>query len=234
MAMSTEEAAPSRSRSRARFEAIHRELRERICLLHYPPGHVLGEIVLAGEFGVSRTPMRRVLGRLESERLVERRHGIGTIVTDVDPDELADIYAFRMRLAELMGELDPLPRSAEDVERIRRLRDRALALGAQRDEGAFARLNLDYVEALLAGVGNPALRETMERLFFQTSRIWLHTMAGMDWREEIDIFARELADIATAMALGDLRAVGMIHSNHISMSLLRLSRHLDRLRAQGG
>lgn len=220
---------PGRSRSRARLDAIHRELRERICLLRYPPGHALGETALAREFGVSRSPVRRVLGRLESEGLIERRHGVGSLVTTVDYDRLADVYALRMRLAELMGEMDPRPRPESDIGAVRRLRGRVLALAERRDEPAFARLNLEYAEVLFEGVGNRALRDTMERLFFQTARIWLHGMARMDWREEVDIFARELADVADAMVLGDLRAVGLIHRNHISMSLLRLSRHLDRL-----
>ena len=67
-----------------RFEAIHAEIRERICLLHYPPGHTLRRAELAREFGISRTPIRRVLQRLEYEGLVESRHGIGTIVTLID------------------------------------------------------------------------------------------------------------------------------------------------------
>ena len=72
--------------SKERFQRIHRALRDRICLLEYLPGQQLGEKELAEEFGTSRTPIRRVLGRLEAEGLIERRHGIGTIITEVHPD----------------------------------------------------------------------------------------------------------------------------------------------------
>ena len=51
--------------ARDRFERLHAELRDRICLLEYAPGTRLSEEALAAEFGVSRTPLRRVLGRLE-------------------------------------------------------------------------------------------------------------------------------------------------------------------------
>lgn len=214
----------AQSRSRARLDTIHGTLRERICLLEYPPGHALGESALAEEFGVSRTPIRRVLGRLESEGLVERRHGVGTIVTTVDFAELADVYALRMRLAELIGELDPIPPKTEDITLFRGLLSRVRALAADRDDTEFARVSMDYMLALLACVGNHALRDTTERLFFQTSRIWLQAMDRMDWGQEVAIFATEIEEVIRALALEDLRAVGLTHRNHISLSLLRLSR----------
>lgn len=218
--------APRRSRSRARLDTIHHALRERICLLAYPPGHVLGETALAGEFGVSRTPVRRVLGRLESEGLVERRHGIGTIVTTVDVAALADIYALRAHLAAAMGELSPLPRSADEIAALRGVHARVAALAGHRDETAFAQLSMEYTLTLLDGIGNPALRDAMERLYFQTARIWLQAMGDMDWDQEVAIFATEIAEVIRAMELGDLRTVGLTHRNHIAMSVLRLSRHV--------
>src|SRR3546814_17250695 len=70
---------------RVRSEAVHREIRERICLLGYPPGSRLSEDALALEFGVSRTPIRQVLHRLEFEGLVESRHGVRPFVPSHAP-----------------------------------------------------------------------------------------------------------------------------------------------------
>ena len=50
--------------ARERFERIYNTIRDRICLIEYEPGARLGEEELAREFGVSRTPVRRVLARL--------------------------------------------------------------------------------------------------------------------------------------------------------------------------
>src|SRR3546814_13334553 len=87
------------SSARNRFTAMRDEIRERICLLTYPPGTRLSEAALAAEFGVSRTPIRRVLAHLEAGGLVESRHGVGTVVTTIDLPLLREIYALRMRLA---------------------------------------------------------------------------------------------------------------------------------------
>ena len=74
--------------ARDRFEKMYTVLRNRICLLDYPPGTRLAEEDLAAEFGTSRTPLRRVLVRLESEGLLQAVHGVGTFVTDVEIEEV--------------------------------------------------------------------------------------------------------------------------------------------------
>ena len=104
--------ARRRPLARERFERIYRTLRDRICLLEYPPGTRLSEEELAEEFAISRTPVRRVLARLEAEGLVEARHGVGTIVTDVELEALAQVYQLRLELAVLIGRLSPLSRAA--------------------------------------------------------------------------------------------------------------------------
>ena len=47
--------------------------------------------------GVSRTPIRRVLHKLEFEGLVRIKNGVGTIVTDIDLKTFKETYDLRMR-----------------------------------------------------------------------------------------------------------------------------------------
>jgi len=92
-----------------RNQTVYHTLRSRICLLDYPPNSRLSEESLAAEFGMSRTPLRRVLARLEDEGLVQSQHGVGTLVTDVDIAEMRHVYELRMELAQLVGTLSPAP-----------------------------------------------------------------------------------------------------------------------------
>ncbi|HXH02932.1 MAG TPA: GntR family transcriptional regulator [Candidatus Competibacteraceae bacterium] len=215
----------SRSTSRERFERIYVTIRDRICLLEYAPNTRLSEEELAEEFHVSRTPIRRVLSRLESEGLLYSQHGVGTFVTDVDIEELAQVYRLRMELAELIGRLDPLPRSAEDLNRIRALLARCDALAADPQPKEYARLNMDFFTELAQMIGNRPLREITERLYFLTTRIWLTTVPHLNLKDEFAVFRREIADILEALELGDLEAVGHIRRSHISMSFTRLMRY---------
>jgi DNA-binding GntR family transcriptional regulator len=210
--------------SRERFERLYATIRERICLLEYAPLQRLSEEELAAEFKVSRTPIRRVLTRLEAEGLVETRHGVGTIVTDVDIEALAQVYQLRMELAVLIGRLDPVRRTAQDLCRVRALLAQCdeLAAAERPDPKVFARINMAFFQELSSMTGNEPLRAIGERLYFLTTRIWLKSVPHLNLRDEIDVFRREVADILDAMEVGDLEAVGHIRRSHISMSFARL------------
>jgi DNA-binding GntR family transcriptional regulator len=216
------------SASRLRFTTMYEEIRERICLLRYPPGTRLSEEALAAEFGVSRTPIRRVLIFLEADGLVESRHGVGTVVTDIDIGKLREIYALRTRLAELIGEFDPRPRTASDFRRLHALLARCDALLERPDAAEYSRLNMAFARELAQVIGNRALRGVSERLYYLTSRFLLASMARMDLREEVEIFRREMADIIAALERGDMRAVGLIRRNHIAWSFHRMTREAPR------
>jgi DNA-binding GntR family transcriptional regulator len=211
-----------KSGARERFDTIYLTLRDRICLLDYQPGQRLGEEELAREFGVSRTPLRRVLSRLESEGLVESRHGVGTFVTTADLDGLIQTFRLRMELAVLIGRLDPLPRSAEDLARLRALLGRCDAMRDNPDPRAFAHLNMLFFQELVEMIGNQPLREITERLYYLTHRIWLTSVPHLNLADEAEVFRREMADTLAAMEVGDLEAVGYIRRSHISMSVRRM------------
>jgi DNA-binding GntR family transcriptional regulator len=214
--------------ARGRFERIYRTLRDRICLLEYPPGTRLSEEELASEFEISRTPVRRVLARLESEGLIEARHGVGTIVTDIEIEELAQVYHLRLELAELIGRLSPIPRSAADLDRLRKLIARYDTISHTPDHKAFARLNMEFFAEISAMTGNQPLREISERLYFQTSRIVLKLLPRLNLAEEFAAFRREMEDILGAMEIGDLESVGYIRRSHIAMSFKRMMRYARR------
>jgi DNA-binding GntR family transcriptional regulator len=162
------------------------------------------------------------LSRLESEGLVESRHGVGTFVTDVDIDNLAQVFQLRMELAELIGKLDPLPRSPKDLESVGSIVLRCDKLLGAPEAKAYARINMDFFQELAAMTGNQPLREISERLYYLTTRIWLKSVPHLNLPDEIIVFRREVADILAAMEVGDLEAVGFIRRSHISMSVKRM------------
>ncbi|WP_191060297.1 GntR family transcriptional regulator [Geminicoccus harenae] len=211
--------------ARERSDRIYGILRDRICMLAYPPGMRLSEEELAEEFNVSRTPVRRVLTRLENEGLVSIVHGVGTLVTDVELDELAQVYHLRLELAALMGRLSPVQPDAAAVERIEALIERCDEQSAGGlDHMAFARLNMAFFAEIIAMIGNQPLREISERLYYQTSRIVLKLLPTMNLQEEFSAFRQEMVEILAAVRLGDIVSVGHLRRVHISMSFQRMLR----------
>lgn len=218
--------APS---ARDRHAALFDEIRRRICLLDYPPAMRLSEAELADAFGTSRTPIRRVLARLEDEGLVCAVHGVGTFVTDFDAEELTQVYRLRLELAALAGRLDPRPADAGFLASLDALVARAQALQSDHDPRAFTRLDIDAFALLNTRIGNAPLRRITEQLYYQTKRIWLSAALAseLDLRAEFAIFHRELDDIRAAYAIGDSAAAADLQRAHISMSFQRLLPHIS-------
>jgi len=171
--------------------------------------------------------VRRVLARLEADGLIEARHGVGHFVTSPQLDEVTQLYKLRMELAVLMGRLSPIPRSEEDLGRIRALIARCDALSRQPEYKAFSRLNMDFFSEISAMTGNVPLREISARLYFLTSRIWLEMMPRLDLAEEFAFFRREMEEVLAAAGIGDLETVGHIRRTHISMSFARMMRYAE-------
>lgn len=211
-----------------RFQIMHTELRDRIAMLDYPPGTQLGEEALASEFGVSRSPLRKALQILEADGLLQSQQGVGTLVTDVDLDELIQVYQLRLELNELAGKLSP----ADVDDRLRRgfadMTGRATSLRAAPGRRAFARLNIDFFEQFQELSGNRPLREFAERLFYQTCRIWLTLIPDDRLEDEVGVFCDEIGAIADAVSEGDVAAAALIRRAHLSMGFNRLRAHRHR------
>ncbi len=220
------QAASGSHSSAERFDLIHTILRDRICLLDYPPGTVLGETALATEFGVSRTPIRRVLHKLEFMGLVQIRNGIGTIVTDIDLKTFKETYALRMRLAELMGDLSPVDIQADHLARIDGLQDRVRRLRTKTDHEEFARITNDLQKLLSDLTGNGPLRETIELLYFRVARIWFSLLPQLGWEEMVEGQIAELNELRAAMEQNDIQCVGHARSRHLRTMLTRIGNFL--------
>lgn len=70
-----------------------------------PPGTVLGEVEQATRLGVSRTPLREAIGRLAADGLVAQQSPRVTVVTDVDADDIRELFELRRALEETAARL---------------------------------------------------------------------------------------------------------------------------------
>jgi len=215
---------PGRKGGRSRLSGIYQVLRDRICFFDCPPGTLLREEQLAREFGVSRTPIRQILQRLEFERLVEIRDGIGTEVTGVDFESLREVYELRLRITELIGDFSPNPFPPAADAGIEALIVRALKQPAKRDVREFWRIESDRHRFINNLIGNEALKELHDRLYMQTSRVWYGIVETI-WGEALEALTEELLELRRAVLARDMRAVGLVSRNYVSYSLARFTRY---------
>jgi len=192
----------TRPGAQERADAIFATLRHRICTARFPPGMVLHEASLAEEFGVSRSPIRRVFARLEQANLLEIRHGVGARVTEIEMDQLVDAYRIRMMLAAASGPhfRQPFPDGTVKFfdDCIKRFRD--VELG---DTTGFGDANAHFFTEFCSLIESPTLCRLHEQLFFETSRMWLLRLPELDWQETVEGICREVADLKWYAEMND-------------------------------
>lgn len=86
----------------------------------YSRGEILTESRLSAELGVSRTPIRESLRRLEQEHLIEET-GKGSMVIGITEKDLEDIYLIRIQLEGMVASL--AAKNYKDEEKLARLKE---------------------------------------------------------------------------------------------------------------
>ena len=84
----------------------------------YQRGEILTELKLSTELGVSRTPVREALRRLEQEHIIEDT-GKGCVVIGISEDDLRDIFDIRERLEGTAAYLAAIKHTDEQLAELR-------------------------------------------------------------------------------------------------------------------
>ncbi|MEL7049778.1 MAG: hypothetical protein AAFO75_12630, partial [Pseudomonadota bacterium] len=76
-------------------------------------------------------------------------------------------------------------------------------------------------------ITNSTLRDTILKLFFQTSRMWLVSLPALDWEEVIVAVSDELDELNRLIRLEDPIGLGLAARNHVFMARRRILEGLD-------
>ena len=141
---------------------VYDQLRALILSDEFGPDTMLVETALATRLGVSRTPIREALRRLEQDGLVERTSR-GTRVVERSPEQILEIYELRILLEGQAARTAAERATSLDINRLRAIHEQMLAAGPDDDEDRV-RLNRLFHEALWAASHNGTLVEVIDRL----------------------------------------------------------------------
>lgn len=211
--------------SKQRIEHIYQTIRENICLMRYPPGTLIQEAKLAQEFEVSRTPIRQVIKRLEAENLVVSKNGVGTLVTDIEFEQLFDVYEMRLKAAELIGEMGVYQYEASHLDTLYQLRHDSEKLEGIASINNLALINHKLHQLSASLIMNHSLRSIFDQYYYQTTRVWFQLMPEY-WEQEVKELKNEINELIKAVEQNDLVSFGYIKRNFIArvINLLKQKR----------
>jgi DNA-binding GntR family transcriptional regulator len=137
-------------------DEVTNRVRDMIVEGHLAAGSGIAELELAGQLGVSRTPLREALKVLAAEGLVELLPGRGAVVKAVTAKDAQDMLALIALLEEQAGRA-ACHASDEDIAAIVALHERMREHFQRRERLEYFRLNQDIHNAIVRAAGNPTL-----------------------------------------------------------------------------
>lgn len=196
----------------SRVELAYRKLKNNILSNEYPPGYQALEPELAKTLGVSRTPVREALIRLEAEKLIELIPRRGMRVLPLVPADILEISqiltALEVMAVELLGKkkpgLDMLRPMADAVDEM----DRAIE---EDDLDAWSDAEEKFHRLLLTLSGNKRLAmlaATVRAQAFRARKITLKL------RAKSSLIAISPREVFEALTVGDWQRAKEMHYSH--------------------
>ena len=180
----------------------------------YKPGDRLVESDLADRFGVSRTPIREALQRLETQSLLTR-DGRSLIVSSLDHSQMAELYIVRAELEGLAANLAVKHATSEEIKVLQDMVDSDRKIIS--DPSSLARSNRRFHKQIHLASHNRFLIKQLD-LVHRSMALMATTSLAADGRGAVAV--EEHQAIVTAIADGDSTKASEKLRNHISVAFI--------------
>jgi DNA-binding GntR family transcriptional regulator len=178
----------------------------------YLPGDRLVESELAERFGVSRTPVREALQRLETQSVLVR-DGRSMVVSSLDHDQLGELYVVRAELEALAARLAAQHAAPEEVRVLREMVTQDMDILGNPQQ--LSRANRRFHRQLHLASHNRYLIQQLE-MVHRTMALMATTTFAVEGRDSMAL--EEHSDIVTAIENRDGDAAAAALKSHISMA----------------
>ncbi len=178
----------------------------------YPRGEILTEMKLCADMGVSRTPIREAIRRLEQEHLIEYSPK-GVVVIGVTEHDLRDIYDIRLAIEGLAA-----AKAAEYItdERLAELKE-ALELQefyvSKKDAEHIRATDSRFHSLLYRATGSTAYDDTLALLHRKTQKF---RKASVENSSRAEASVKEHRAVYEAIAARDPKAAELAMQTHVA------------------
>jgi len=198
-------------------EDVYTRLKEEIANGQLPPATPLIEADLADSMGISRTPVREALRRLQTEGLVDIQHGRGARVNQVSFRDVSEAYEVRELVEPHAARLAVSNLNPELAQRLRSMLDALTAPSLTSDKSARWQMDRELHDLILEAAGNELLRSLVWDLRIRTDRAYVHV--ANRW---LEASRQEHAQVVEAILRADADAAEELMREHLGNTRARL------------
>ena len=192
----------------------------------YPRGEIITELRLAEELGVSRTPVREALRRLEQERLIEDC-GKGSLVLGITHENLVDIMDIRIRIEPLAAYYAAQNITEEGAKELAHIVDLQDFYFAKSDAEHLRREDDDFHDVICRLSGRSVINDTLIPLHRKTRKF--RRISIDDTNRQVR-YLEEHRKIYEAIVSGDADLAASLMAQHIEKAKKSM---LERLGGNG-
>ncbi len=194
----------------------YERIKQAILTFEFLPNQNLVEGELAAQLRISKTPVRDALMRLEREGLVTRQPYKGTFVTDVNKQDMTNIFEIRICLEGLAVRLAARALTQDDFATLQKLiNEHEKALQAQNYSKA-SEINGKFHHVIYQRCSNQRLQDMLRNLEDHLTRYRLLSVSqGM----RSDKSVAEHQAILDALLAGDVEAAVSSMEQHLSSAM---------------
>lgn len=177
-------------------ERAYRIVRDRIISLELRPGAVIQEEELSRDIGVGKTPLRDALKRLSRERLVVVLPRRGTLVSEINISDLAQISETRAVIEGFAASLAAERATDEQREHAERLSAQLSRLARNTPPTELVRLDREIHHLIYAAAHNPYLEDILIEQYNLSLRLWFLVLSRVS---RVDDMVREHRELLNAI-----------------------------------
>ena len=199
------------------FEKLERD----ILSGKYPQGEILSELRLSGELGVSRTPIREAIRKLELEGLVLMIPRRGAEVARISEKSLKDVLEVRRSLEELAIELACQRMTEEDMQALEEAQKAFKAAIDQGDAMKIAETDEAYHDVIYHSTRNKRLVQILNNLREQMYRFRLEYIKDEDKRQILQLEHEKILAALRLRHMAEAKAVARGHIDNQEITVLK-------------
>ncbi len=166
-------------------DVVFENLREAILEGNLKPGQRLMEVQLAEQLGVSRTPVREAIRKLELEGLVVMLPRKGAYVADVSLKDVIDVLEIRASLEGLAAYLAADRISDEDIKKLEIIMQDFNQGKDEFDVDTLLKKDVEFHECIFKATNNSRLHQLINSLWEQVYRFRVTYISDYDSTKNI-------------------------------------------------
>ena len=204
---------------------VYERIEESILNGVYVPGEILSENKLSADLGVSRTPIREALARLQADRLVDDSPS-GTVVLGITQQDVDDMFAVKRRMEAMVTGQTAVRISEEGIAQLKDILEQQEFYAGKGNAEKVRNLDTAFHDIIYSECGSRTFQAILSPIHHKLAK---YRKASLEHDDRIFRAVEEHKAIFEAIAEKDVKEVENLMQLHIGHAYDSITKYNDKI-----